>query len=63
MIAPLGGSGTAAGVTVIVISPLELGKLLTVVMPGPFTLKLKNVSFPVGSVVGIGVPPVPVEGL
>jgi hypothetical protein len=36
---------------------------LTVVCPGAVTLKLKEMSFPVGSVVRIGVPPVPVEGL
>ena len=60
----LDGSGTTAfGVIVTETSPLALGKLLTVVDPGPLTLKLKKVSFPVGSVVGIGVPPVAAMGL
>ncbi len=59
-ITPLGGSGTAVvGVTVIVIFPVMSGKLSTVVCPGPLMLKLKKVSAPLGSVVGIGVPPVP----
>ena len=43
----------------IVIFPVMSGKLSTVVCPGPLMLKLKKVSAPLGSVVGIGVPPVP----
>ena len=64
MVRPLDGSGTMlVGVTVIEISPLALGKLLMVVDPGPLPSKLKHVLFPVGSVVGIRVPPVPVRGV
>ncbi len=63
-ITPLDGSATTlVGMTMIETSPLALGKLSTAVAPGPLILKLKNVSLPVGSVVGIGVPPVPVRGL
>ena len=60
-ITPLDGSGTAVvGVTVIVISPVDARESFRQLSaPGPLTLKLKNVSSPVGSVVGIGVPPVP----
>ncbi len=36
---------------------------MTVVCRGPLTLKVRNVPAPLGSVVGIGVPPDPVEGL
>ena len=61
MSALLEGSGTVtAAVTMIVMSPLVLERALMVVEPGPLILKLKNVSFPVGSRVGIGVPPDPV---
>ena len=63
-ITPLDGSATTlVGVTTIEMSPFALGKLSTVVAPGPLTLKLKNVSRPVGSVVGIAVPPDPLKGL
>ena len=63
-IMPLDGSATTpVGVTVIETSPVALGKLSTLVAPGPLTLKLKNVSLPVGSVVETGMPPVPVKGL
>ena len=58
----LAGSGTLAGVTMIVTSPLTLLNVLTIVDPGPLISKLKNVLLPSGSTVGIGVPPVPVPG-